>query len=42
LIFSDLFTYYINCVMIQTIHFGTLPQATKPACVGTPNAREGP
>ena len=41
LIFSDLFTYYINCV-IQTIHFGTMPQGTKPACVDTLNAREGP
>jgi len=41
LIFSDLFTYYINCV-IQTIHFGTMPQATRPACVDTLNAREGP
>ena len=41
LIFSDLFTYYINCV-IQAIHFGTMPQATKPACVDALNAREGP
>ena len=39
--FSDLLTYYIN-VMIQTIHFGTMPQAKKPACVDTLNAREGP
>ena len=31
-----------NCVMIQAIHFGTMPQATKPACVDTLNAREGP
>ena len=41
LVFWDLFTYYINCV-IQAIHFGTMPQATKPACVDTLNAREGP
>ena len=39
--FSDLLTYYVN-VMIQTIHFGSMPQATKPACVDTLNAREGP
>jgi len=42
LIFADLLTYYTICVMIQTIHFGTMPQATKPACVDTLNAREGP
>ena len=30
-----------NCV-IQAIHFGRMPQATKPACVDTLNAREGP
>ena len=40
--FSDFFTYYKSCVMIQAIHFGTMPQATKPACVDTLNAREGP
>ena len=31
-----------NCVMIQAIHFGRTLQATKPACVDTLNAREGP
>ena len=40
--FPGLFTYYMNCVMIQTTHFGTMPQATKPACFDTLNAREGP
>jgi hypothetical protein len=28
--------------VIQAIHFGTMPQATKPACVDSTNAREGP
>jgi hypothetical protein len=41
LVFWDLFTYYVNCV-IQAIHFGTMPQGTKPACVDALNAREGP
>ena len=31
-----------NCVMIQAMYFGRMPQATKPACVDTLNAREGP
>jgi hypothetical protein len=28
--------------VIQAIHFGTMPQATKPTCVDSTNAREGP
>jgi len=32
----------MNCVMIQAIHFGTVAQAAKPACVNTLNSREGP
>jgi len=28
--------------VIQAIHLGTMPQGTKPACVDTLNAREGP
>jgi hypothetical protein len=31
-----------NCVMIQAIYFGRMSQGTKPSCVDTLNAREGP